>query len=461
MLSGVVLCRWEGPVKETLSRLNLRNARASAPVLAAAVSVLYIFLTPAHYFFVEEPWRNALIFSAGLSGFLALGIAFGFTRDPLLFKHPYVVEAILLGLVVWNTCLHLDAVGSPYLTTNSAFAIVGLGLMSHRRRIYFPFSALLIAGVLVAWRMSPADGHWPHFLFAMLIAVILSGAAYVMRRRQTRAQAQRDAWQRDMMRRMSAHEAELASALKRADELAEKAQEGAVSKSRFLANMSHELRTPLNALIGFSDLLKKNHPQADDPDSEYIGQINENGRMLLAMINDLLDMAKADSGRMQLNPEEEDLEDIVHSAVATMKPLAAERHQSLKTRILCDDSRAIVDIRAMKQILLNLIGNAVKYTQNDGTIEVRLERKNRGFVISVSDNGFGIEAARLESIFDPFEQVDNSYDPTHKGTGLGLYLVKSLTEMQGGSIHVESVQGNGSSFSVFIPAPEVPQAATA
>ena len=441
-------------MKESRSRLNWRNTRASVPVLAAAVAVLYALLTPAHYFFVEEPWRDTLMASAGVSALVALALGVGFTRDPRLLKHPYLVEAVLLGLVVWNTCLHQILIGSPYLTTNAAFGLVGLGLMSHRRRTYFFFSAVLLAGVLVAWRMSPGDPHWPHFLFAMLIALILSGAVYGMRWRQSNAQARRDAWQRDMMRRMSAHEAELASALRSADEMKEKAEEGAISKTRFLANMSHELRTPLNALIGFAELLKRDHPQGDAPAREYIDQIDENGRMLLGMINDLLAMAKADSGRMQLNIEEEDLEDIVHSAMATMKPLAAARHQVLSTRIMCDDSHAMVDIRAMKQILLNLIANAVKYTQRDGMIEVTLERQRWGYTISVSDNGCGIEAERLKSIFDPFEQVDNSYDPAQRGTGLGLYLAKSLTEMQGGSIHAESRVGSGSSFSVFIPAPE-------
>lgn len=441
-------------MQESLPRLNLRNARASVPVLATAVAVLYAFLTPGHYLLVEGPWRDLLIVSAGASGLVALAVAVGFTRDPRLFHHPYIVEAVLLGLVVWNTVIHQLLIGSPNLTTNAAFAIVGLGLMCHRRFLYFALSGVLISAVLVAWRMNADDGHWPHFLFGMSIATTLSGAVYAMRWRQSKAQARRDALQRDMMRRMSAHEAELATALRRADEMAEKAQEGAVSKSRFLANMSHELRTPLNALIGFSELLKRNHPDSGDPEREYIEQISENGQMLLGMINDLLDVAKADSGRMQLNIQEEDLEDIVHSAVATMKPLAAERHQQLTVRIECGDSRAMVDVRAMKQILLNLVANAIKYTQRDGMIELRLERKSRGFVISVTDNGRGIETARLESIFDPFEQVDNSYDPHHRGTGLGLYLVKSLTELQGGSIHVESEPGRGSSFAIFLPALE-------
>ncbi|MGX1197761.1 sensor histidine kinase [Parvibaculum sp. MBR-TMA-1.3b-4.2] len=448
-------------MQESLPRLNLRNARASVPVLAAAVAVLYALLTPAHYFLVEGPWRDTLVASAGASGLAACVIAVGFTRDPRLFHHPFIVEAVLLGLVVWNTGLHQLLLGEPKLTTNAAFAVVGLGLMSHRHEIYFAFSGVLIGSVLVTWRMNADDEHWSHFLFGMLIAAILSGAVYAMRLRQSKAQARRDAWQREAMRRMSAREAELASALRRADELAEKAQEGAVSKSSFLASMSHELRTPLTALIGFSELLKKNHPDTEDPEREYIGQINENGQMLLGMINDLLDVAKADSGRMVLNIEEEDLEDIVHSAVATMKPLAAERRQHLAARIECGDSHAMVDIRAMKQILLNLIGNAVKYTQRDGTIEVALEREGRGFVISVTDNGRGIEATKLKSIFDPFEQVDNSYDPSRQGTGLGLYLVKTLTEMQGGSIHVESEPRRGSSFAIFLPALEARQSLSA
>ncbi len=226
------------------------------------------------------------------------------------------------------------------------------------------------------------------------------------------------------------------------------------SKTAFLANMSHELRTPLNAILGFSEIIAKEcFGVVGSPRyKEYAGDIHTSGSHLLSLINDLLDVAKIEAGRMEIEPEILDARPAFETALKIVAAKARERRQELVIRIEDDVPALYADERALKQILINLASNAVKFTPDGGRIEVTGSRARGGdFQITVQDNGPGIPRDKLDKIFKPFSQVNNRYDRQGGGTGLGLALVRGLVELHGGRAWLESEAGHGCRAYVVLP----------
>ena len=226
------------------------------------------------------------------------------------------------------------------------------------------------------------------------------------------------------------------------------------SKTAFLANMSHELRTPLNAILGFSEIIAKEcFGAVGSPRyTEYASDIHASGSHLLSLINDLLDVAKIEAGRMEIEPCELDVRRCLDSALKIIQVKARERHQELVIDVDPDAPPLIADERALKQILINLVSNAVKFTPEGGRIVVLASRARDGsFQIMVEDNGPGIPREKLDKIFKPFSQVDNRYDRQGGGTGLGLALVRGLAELHGGRAWLESEPGKGCRAHVVLP----------
>ena len=240
------------------------------------------------------------------------------------------------------------------------------------------------------------------------------------------------------------------------------------SKTAFLANMSHELRTPLNAILGFSEIIQKEcfGPAGSPKYVEYSGDIHASGKHLLSLINDLLDVAKIEAGKMEIQPHALDARSEFDAALKLTGAKARERRQELTIEIDRNAPTLYADERALKQILINLVSNAVKFTPEGGRISVvgGLARDG-GFQIMVRDNGPGIARAKIDKIFIPFNQVDNRYDRQAGGTGLGLALVRGLAELHGGRAWIESEPGRGCSAFVVLPPPpnftRAPQALTA
>ena len=227
------------------------------------------------------------------------------------------------------------------------------------------------------------------------------------------------------------------------------------SKTAFLANISHELRTPLNAILGFSELIAREclGPVGNPRYKEYAGDIHNSGSHLLSLINDLLDVAKIEAGRMEVEPQMVETERTLASALKFVGSRARERGQTLT--IAVDQSAAFLyaDERALKQIVINLTSNAVKFTQDGGRIDVSATRNPQGdFELTVADNGPGISRDKIDRIFAPFSQVDNRYDRQSGGTGLGLALVRGLCELHGGRAWIESEPGKGTRAIVVLPA---------
>ncbi|HEY4125101.1 MAG TPA: ATP-binding protein [Rhizomicrobium sp.] len=226
------------------------------------------------------------------------------------------------------------------------------------------------------------------------------------------------------------------------------------SKTAFLANMSHELRTPLNAILGFSDMIANQILGQGVPPRyrDYAQDINNSGAHLLSLINDLLDVAKIESGHMEINPRILDVPEEIATAKRLIAPKFSAKSQSLSTRLDPDLPSLYADERAFKQIVLNLLSNANKFTPDHGRIAISCSKAPQGgILISVEDNGIGIPPAKLDTIFQPFAQADNRYDRASGGTGLGLALVRGLSELHGGRAWLESVEGEGTRAHVYFP----------
>ncbi len=238
----------------------------------------------------------------------------------------------------------------------------------------------------------------------------------------------------------------------------EQAEFASRSKSEFLANMSHELRTPLNAIIGFSEMMRLETfgPVGGAQYREYVRDIHESGTHLLSLINDILDLSKIEAGEFELKEEAVDVARAVSACRRSIKVRAKEGGLTLTTRLSGELPRLRSNERAVKQIILNLLSNAVKFTPAGGKVTVHAEIEEEGcFALSVSDTGIGIGADDIPKLFTPFSQVDSSVTRKHEGTGLGLSLVKSLVEMHGGTIKLESELGNGTIATVRFPAERV------
>jgi len=222
-------------------------------------------------------------------------------------------------------------------------------------------------------------------------------------------------------------------------------------KSEFLANMSHELRTPLNAIIGFSEVLAEGmFGDINEKQTEYLGDILESGQHLLSLINDILDLSKIEAGRMELEPADFDLPSAIENALILVRERASRRGIALQRTI--DERLGMIraDERKVKQVLLNLLSNALKFTPEGGRIDVRAGLRDDMAEISVSDTGVGIAPEDQEAVFEEFRQVGTAAKKV-EGSGLGLALSRKFSELHGGKIWVKSQVGAGSTFTFTLP----------
>jgi len=231
-----------------------------------------------------------------------------------------------------------------------------------------------------------------------------------------------------------------------------RAEEANQSKSEFLANMSHELRTPLNAINGFSDIMKKEMfgPLGDPRYREYVNDILFSGQHLLSLINDILDMSKIEAGKMTLNTEPMIMSDMISQVLRIVRGRADEN----RLKLIYESAQTPeieADPRAVKQILLNLTTNAIKFTPEGGMVRISVEPKSAGLIIHVSDTGIGISKEDIARLAQPFEQIDSQHSRQHEGTGLGLALSKSLVELHGGNFQIDSVVGEGTTVTFTLP----------
>jgi len=225
-----------------------------------------------------------------------------------------------------------------------------------------------------------------------------------------------------------------------------------MAKANFLANMSHELRTPLNAILGFSEIIKS---AAFGPIGsnyrEYAGDIHSSGAHLLSLINEVLDLSKLEAGQFELVEQHVNLVDLVESSTRFVEPQAQKGRVGLSHSIEPAVSLIRADERRMRQILINILANAVKFTPPGGQVGLAVRRTGKGLLIQISDTGIGIPADKIEMAMEPFSQVEAGANRQYQGTGLGLPLAKRLVELHGGTLSLESEVSRGTVVSILLP----------
>jgi two-component system, sensor histidine kinase and response regulator len=225
------------------------------------------------------------------------------------------------------------------------------------------------------------------------------------------------------------------------------------TKSEFLSHMSHELRTPLNGIIGFAEFLVDGKPGTlNSKQKEYLEDILNSGRHLLHLINDILDLAKVEAGKMELSLERFALREALEEVCAGIMPTAKKKGIQIEADVAPELGEVTLDQQKFKQILFNLCSNAVKFTDEGGKVEIRaVTHDSHSFKLVVKDTGIGIKSEDLQKLFKEFEQLKSGTARLQEGTGLGLALTRQIVELQGGKIGVESEFGKGSSFTVVLP----------
>ena len=238
------------------------------------------------------------------------------------------------------------------------------------------------------------------------------------------------------------------------DEIQDKSRqlaEASQHKSQFLANMSHELRTPLNAILGYTELIIDGiYGETPEKAQAVLKRVESNGRHLLGLINDVLDLSKIEAGQLKLSLADYSIKDVVYNVVSAVEPLATKKKLNFKVDVRPDMPTAHGDEQKLTQVLLNLTGNAIKFT-DAGEVAIKVTAANGSYTVAIQDTGPGISAADQAKLFQQFQQADNSITKSKGGTGLGLAISKKIIELHGGSISVQSSVGHGSTFAFTLP----------
>jgi two-component system, cell cycle sensor histidine kinase PleC len=224
------------------------------------------------------------------------------------------------------------------------------------------------------------------------------------------------------------------------------------AKSEFIANMSHELRTPLNAIIGFSDMLHTQTVTSAEKVQQYSGYIKQAAEHLLALINGILDVSKIQAGKLSVDREPIDLGPIMASCLLIIEAKARDKGIMVESSIPTSLPRIMGDPMRLKQILINLLGNAVKFTPDNGRIRIEASLLQQGYaVISVTDTGCGMSPSEVDTAMRPFGQIDTAFNKRHEGTGLGLPIAYALARLHGGDLRIDSQKGVGTRVSLILP----------
>lgn len=242
------------------------------------------------------------------------------------------------------------------------------------------------------------------------------------------------------------------TAARHANEAMLEAKAADLAKTKFLANMAHELRTPLNAIIGFSEIIKLDSIQSRDRYPQYAEYIHDAGILLLNIINGLLDLARIQAGKVDLEEQIVAVGELVQAAVRTLAPIAQKKSIELSCELAQSATLVCVDQTKFRQIMVNLLSNGIKFTEPPGSILIESSVNGRGdLVISIKDTGIGIPPEHLERVLNPFEQVADHLTKENEGTGLGLPIARALIELHGGDLALSSELGIGTTVALRLP----------
>lgn len=414
----------------------IRALILASGLINVALCVLHVVLLPRALTAVVLPWQIA---SAAVSFLLLLACS----RTPAALS-PRRVFQIICAMVLFNSAVRLAASHDPVQSTNFGIAVFIMGMTLSRWSDYSIFAG----GNLAAWAATfPAHDTRGLMHYGIYLVLMTTVSGFVIARK------------RIMLLRQMAHRRAEQAALEDMETMAqsyrdaaERAEAANLVKSKFLANMSHELRTPLNAIIGFAGLLKEETgvKLSARKRAEYAGDVESAGRFLLALINEILEYSRIEAGKAALHEEVIALSSAADEIGAVLRPLAQQRDIALS---FTGDWRATlrVDPVRLKQILLNLGANAIKFTPPGGCVELSVSFETAGFVFAVRDTGVGIPAAMVGKVLEPFVQVQSEFTRTQHGTGLGLPLAKQFVEMHGGVLELTSVEHEGTTVRAIFP----------
>ena len=305
-----------------------------------------------------------------------------------------------------------------------------------------------------AYEIELADGRWLHYSDRATAdgGMVSVGADITDLKHHEAALTENQAQLRKTVEDVKRSQARIADLARKYEAEKIRAEEANRSKSEFLANMSHELRTPLNAINGFSEIMLKEMfgPLGDERYTGYMNDILTSGKHLLELINDILDMSKIEAGKMQLQPEPTDVTELIEQCLRIVRGRADEKRLQLRADV-SDLPELEIDPRAFKQVMINLVSNAVKFTPEGGRVNVRGFLSGLGVAFQISDTGIGISKDDLPRLGRPFEQIENQHSKSHQGSGLGLALSKSLIELHGGTLSIDSRLGEGTTVTIVIP----------
>ncbi len=260
---------------------------------------------------------------------------------------------------------------------------------------------------------------------------------------------------REAIARLTLNRAQMDEMTRRLAITADQAENASRAKSAFLANMSHELRTPLNAIMGFSEVMKDQHlgPMSNARYLGYASDIHASGRYLLGIINDILDLSKIEAGKMSLeNAEEFPLRQSLEASLALCASLGEKYGVTIASHLPPETLRLLAVERMVRQIMINLVGNAIKFTPAGGRVDVRAApAEDGGYAVFVQDSGIGMTEDEIVRALTPFGQIENRMTATHNGTGLGLPLAKAMLELHGGRLSIRSIPHHGTTIVVSFP----------